>query len=228
MTKLIYMEEMQKLTHEARVESVTKEEEKTVVVLDETIFYPQGGGQPYDQGVIENESGKFIVEEVRYIDGVVKHIGHFEGKKFEIGEKVKLKVNPERRMLHMRLHSGGHVLDMAIAKLGLGWKPGKGYHYPEGPYIEYTGEFTDAENLQKQIEAAANEIIAEATPTTIKFLPDQLVNGKPARVVLYGDFSVPCGGTHVANLKDIGHLLIRKISNKKGLIRVAYQVGPEA
>lgn len=222
MTKLIYMEEMQKLIHEARVESVTDEDGKSVIVLDQTIFYPQGGGQPYDQGVIENESGKFIVEEVRYVDGIVKHIG--TGHKFQIGEQVKLNVDELRRMLHMRLHSGGHVLDMAINKLGLGWKPGKGYHYPEGPYIEYAGEFTDAENLQKQIETAANEIIAEGIATTIKFLPDQLVNGKLARVVLYGDFSVPCSGTHVANLKDIGRLQIRKISSKKGLIRVAYQV----
>jgi len=45
-----------------------------------------------------------------------------------------------------------------------------------------------------------------------------------ARVVMYGDFSVPCGGTHVANLKDIGRLTIRKVSHKKGLIRVAYEV----
>ena len=206
----------------AKVLGISEVEGKTIIELDQTIFYPQGGGQPYDQGVIENASGVFNVEEVRYIEGIVKHIG--TGHHFAVGEQVTLKVDEPRRKLHMRLHSGGHVLDMAITRLGLGWKPGKGYHYPEGPYIEYTGEVSDDENLQKKIEDTANEIIAEGIATTIKFLPDQLVNGKPARVVLYGDFSVPCGGTHVANLKDIGHLSIRKISNKKGLIRVAYQV----
>ncbi len=223
-TKLIYMEEMQKLEDEARVLDVIEEEGRKIMILDQTIFYPQGGGQPYDQGVIENENGKFAVEEVRYFEGAVKHIG--TGYSFQIGEQVELKVDEARRRLHMRLHSGGHLLDMAINKLGLGWKPGKGYHYPEGPYIEYDGNLDDAEkeSLQKKIEDTANAIISENIPTTIKFLSDQLINGKPARVVLYGDFSVPCGGTHVANLKDIGHLSIRKMSNKKGLIRVAYQV----
>jgi Ser-tRNA(Ala) deacylase AlaX len=194
------------------------------MILNETIFYPQGGGQPYDQGTIQNESGKFMVEEVRFVEGVVKHIG--TGHKFQIGEQVSLNVDESRRKLHMRLHSGGHVLDMAVNKLGLGWKPGKGYHYPDGPYIEYEGNFEESEkeNLREKIEAAANEFTAEGIATTIKFLPDQLVNGKPARVVLYGTFSVPCGGTHVANLKDIGSITIRKISNKKGLVRVAYQV----
>lgn len=224
-TKLIYLEHMPQFTHRAKVIGAREEEGRTVVELNETIFYPQGGGQPYDQGVIENETGKFLVEEVRFVEGIVKHIG--TGHVFAIGEQVTLKVDEPRRKLHMRLHSGGHVLDMAINRLGLDWKPGKGYHYPEGPYIEYTGEFDDAENLQKKVEDTANEIIAEGIVTTIKFLPDQLVNGKPARVVLYGDFSVPCGGTHVANLKDIGHIYIRKISNKKGLIRVAYQVDIE-
>ena len=126
----------------------------------------------------------------------------------------------------MRLHSGGHLLDMAVNKLELGWTPGKGYHYPEGPYIEYDGNFEESEkeNLRVKIETVANEIINQGIFTTIKFMPDQQVNDKPSRVVMYGDFSIPCGGTHVANLKDIGHLSIRKISNKKGLIRVAYQV----
>ncbi|MEK7583421.1 MAG: alanine--tRNA ligase-related protein [Patescibacteria group bacterium] len=237
-TKLIYPEDMQKLTHETCVMGISEEDGKTVVLLDETIFYPQGGGQPYDQGVIENESGKFIVEEVRFVDGVVRHIGHFEKGSFSTGQEVALKVDPERRALHARLHSAGHVLDMAVNELGLPWIPGKGYHFPDGPYIEYDGSFEEAEkeNLQKQIESAANKFIAAGIQTSIQFMPksemhkvcanvpDYLPEGKPARVVLYGTFGVPCGGTHVANLKDIGHLMIRKISNKKGLIRVGYDV----
>ncbi len=224
MTKLVYMEEMQKLTHEARVLEIREEDGKMVLILDETIFYPQGGGQPYDRGTIVNSNGTFNVEEVRFVEGIVKHVG--TGHTFAVGETVTLNVDEARRKLHMRLHSGGHVLDMAIKALGLDWVPGKGYHWPEGPYIEYAGELApeEAEILRQKIEDKSNELIGQAIETTLKFIPDQLVNGKPARVVLYGDFSVPCGGTHVANLKDIGRITIRKLGSKKGLIRAAYDV----
>ena len=239
-TKLIYLEDMQKLVHEARVVEIGQDptSQKTFIVTNETIFYPQGGGQPFDQGSIEYESSTFKVEEVRFVDGIVRHIGFFESGAFSSGQLVSLHVDPARRVLHTRLHSGGHVLDMAVNKLGLGWIPGKGYHFPDGPYVEYAGELDESkkEEIRLQIETSSNDFINAGIQTSIRFMPkdemhtvcthvpDYLPEGKPSRVVLYGTFGVPCGGTHVANLKDIGHLTIRKISNKKGLIRVGYEV----
>jgi len=137
-TKLLYLEEMQQLTCEAYVVNVDKKDDKSVVYLDQTVFYPQGGGQPYDTGVISTDDSKFIVEEVRLADGLVLHIGHFEGQPFMQGEDVKCVVDEERRMLHTRLHSAGHVLDMAVSELGYEWVPGKGFHFPEGSYVEYS------------------------------------------------------------------------------------------
>lgn len=233
------MEQMQLLNSEAEITDVAEENGKTIVELDETIFYPQGGGQPYDQGIIKSESGIFKVQEVRFIEGVVKHIGQFESGNFRVGERVGLEVDEARRFLHMRLHSAGHVLDMAVNKLGMDWVPGKGYHFPDGPYVEYAGELgeeIDREKLKNNIESTANEFIAESTPTSIKFMPKEemhtvcrhvpeyLPDGKPARVVLYGTFGVPCGGTHVANIKDVGHLSIRKVGMKNGSIKVSYNV----
>ena len=239
-TKLIYLEDMAKLVHEARVESVLEEEGKTIVILNETIFYPQGGGQPYDQGTITSGTTVFKVEEVRFIEGVVRHIGRFEQGSFVNGDTVSLAVDPARRALHARLHSGGHVVDMAVQKLSLSWNPGKGYHFSDGPYVEYDGVLDEGEEAKEKvranIEAVANEFIEEGIKTSIKFMPksemytvclhvpDYLPEDKPARVVLYGTFGVPCGGTHVANLKDIGHLSVRKVSVKKGVIRVGYDV----
>lgn len=238
LTKLLYMENMQLLQAEAKVLEISTENDKDIVILDQTIFYPQGGGQPYDTGEIISENAIFTVEQVRFFDGIVKHIGIFEKGKFVVNEKVKCNVNKERRILHARLHSGGHVVDMAINELGLSWRPGKGYHFPDGPYVEYAGslEGNDKEELKQRIETIANRFIQQNIQTTIrfmdkekmksvcKFVPDNLPENKPARVVLYGDFGIPCGGTHVSNLSEIKNITIRKIKQSGESIKVSYDV----
>ena len=76
-TKLLYLENFTLLECEAKVASVENENGKDILILDQTCFYPQGGGQPYDKGIINSPSGAFVVEEVRSVEGIVKHIGHF-------------------------------------------------------------------------------------------------------------------------------------------------------
>ncbi len=238
MTKLLYLEDMLLLETSAVVEDMLEEDGKTAILLDQTIFYPQGGGQPYDKGVIKNDSVTFQVEEVRWADGLVKHIGSFQQGSFKKGDAVTCIVEKERRELHSRIHSAGHVADMAVTALGLGWVPGKGYHYPDGPYIEYEGTINEdeKEKIKNDIEKRANEIIQEGKVTTLQFMnkdemknvcphvPDYLPEGKPLRVVMYGNFGVPCGGTHVSKLSDIKSMTIRKIKARGNALRVAYDV----
>jgi Ser-tRNA(Ala) deacylase AlaX len=148
-TELLYLKDYRALSCQARVLDVREEEGngRSVVVLDQTIFYPQGGGQPYDQGYIESPSARLRVEEVRYNDGAVNHIGVFVVRSdspqgsgsFAEGDEVVCTVDKERRELLSRIHSAGHVVDWAVLNLGLPWKPGKGYHFPDGPYVEYEG-----------------------------------------------------------------------------------------
>ena len=237
-TKLLYLENMHDLEADAYVERVEKQDGRDVVYLDQTILYPQGGGQPYDNGVIQSPDAKFIVEEVRFVDGDVLHIGHFEGQPFMQGKDVHIIVDAERRKLNARLHSGGHLVDMAVTKLGLDWVSGKGYHFPDGPYVEYDGEFNleQQTELQAKIEAKANELIAQDLPVSCRFVdydelkrlcrhvPGNLPTNKPIRVVEFDDFAVPCGGTHVHSLADIQNLTITKLKNKGGSIRVGYSV----
>lgn len=109
---------MQVLECEAYVDEVEQKDGKTIVYLDKTIFYPQGGGQPYDMGTIAGGDIVFTVVEVRYSEGKVQHIGHFNHDRFMNDETVVCRVDAERRALHTRLHSGGHVLDMAVNELG--------------------------------------------------------------------------------------------------------------
>ncbi|KKR89219.1 MAG: hypothetical protein UU85_C0004G0060 [Candidatus Wolfebacteria bacterium GW2011_GWA2_42_10] len=237
-TKLLYLEDFNLLATEAKVLEVTQENGKDIVLLDQTVFYPQGGGQPYDKGVIERPSGKFSVEEVRFVEGVVKHIGKFDSVTFQTGETVKCVVDETRRALNSRINSAGHVVDMAVTALKLNWVPGKGYHFPEGPYVEYAGSLgeLDKEKLKTDIENLCNKFIGENRPTKLIFMPKEkmhevchhvpeyLLEGKPARVVMYGDFGVPCGGTHVNNLADIRGITIRKIKPEGSNVRVAYDV----
>ncbi|MEJ0072953.1 MAG: alanine--tRNA ligase-related protein [Candidatus Saccharibacteria bacterium] len=237
-TKLLYLEDMQQLTCEAYVESVEHVDGKTVVYLDKTVFYPQGGGQPYDQGTIASPDATFFVDEVRFADGKVLHIGNFEGHPFMQGEDVTCTVDGERRQLHARLHSGGHVVDMAVNELGYDWVPGKGYHFPDGPYVEYQGDLGDEDKAEivEKLNQKIAEILSRGIETEIRFMPkeemsrycrhvpDYLPAGKPSRIVLYGDFGVPCGGTHVAKLQDIGLLRVRKIKGQTGTLRVSYEV----
>lgn len=231
------METMWLTEGESVVEEVIPLEDKTIVVLDQTLFYAQGGGQPFDQGTIEGVNGIFRVKEVRFMEGIVKHGGVFESGCFEVGEKVVLKVDPVRRALHSRLHSGGHIVDMALKRLNLHWKPFKGYHFPEGPYDEYVGTIEgDAEALRAKIEQTCAEVIADNAETWIEFLPagELMARGydvppiapeKPLRLVHYGEeFAMPCGGTHVKYLGDIGVVKIRKVKQDKDHVRVAYEV----
>lgn len=240
MTHLDYLEDMQRLEATARVQSVSTTDDRTDVILDRTIFYPQGGGQPFDRGAMVNRDARFAVEEVRFADGIVHHFGRFENGSFAEGDDVHLSVDPQRRALHSRVHSAGHIVDMAVLALGLGWKPGKGYHFPDGPYVEYSGAAAassmDREQLKADLEREANRFVRENRATTIlfvskeemarhcHFVPDELPAGKPQRVVLYGDFGIPCGGTHVARLGDVGAMTIRKLKFSGDTVRVSYGV----
>ncbi len=237
-TKLLYLEDFTLLNTDATVVEVINENNRDIIILNQTIFYPQGGGQPYDKGIIEGHSGKFTVEEVRFVDGVVKHIGKFENGALNVGDEVKCLVDSVRRELHSRIHSAGHVVDMAVTALKLNWVPGKGYHFPEGPYVEYAGNFDglDKEKLKTDIENLCNKFVEENRETKLLFIdkekmkevchfvPDYIPEGKPARVVMYGDFGVPCGGTHISHLGDIRPMTIRKVKAEGENIRVGYDV----
>jgi Ser-tRNA(Ala) deacylase AlaX len=224
MTKLIYMEHMNMYSYESMIENIKEIDGKTIIILNETIFYPQGGGQPYDTGTIKNNNTVFQIEEVRYVDGQVYHIGTYESGSLNIGDSVELFIDQEKRILHTKLHSIGHLVDMALKELSIGWIPGKGYHFPNGPYVEYAGSLDglDKEKLIKDLENKCNEIINRNIETRLVFEDDILQNGKPRRIVYYNDFSIPCGGTHIANLGDIGIVTIRKIKQEKENIRISY------
>lgn len=241
MTELLYMQDFDVESCEARIKSIQQTDDgRTDVILDQTCFYARGGGQDWDTGTIAKEGARFDVEEAHLDEnGIVHHIGVMKEGSFEDGDIISGQVDRDRRAINTRLHSAGHVVDMAIDSVGLDWIATKGQHYPHLSAVEYSGSWQAEkdEDLKTAIETQANEFIAKGTENTLKFMPveemrtvcrhvpDNIPKNKPGRVVIYGDnFGIPCGGTHVKNLGQIGKITVTKLKEKKGVIRVSYAV----
>lgn len=238
-TELHYLQDMSQLTCDASILDIIHENERDIIILDQTVIYPQGGGQPYDIGGIKSQSATFNVEEVRMIDGIVKHIGTVTNGKFTKNDRVSCHVDEAQRLLNSRLHAAGHLIDMAVHQLKLNWTPQKGHHFPRGAYVEYHGDFdaSNKENIQKQLESQCKQIIQEGSKTNIRFvpphdlkhychfMPDYVSQDKPVRLIFFGkDFATPCGGTHVDDIAIIQAITIRKLKMEKGNIRVSYDI----
>ncbi|XP_010914420.1 uncharacterized protein [Elaeis guineensis] len=249
-TKLAYFDDMWTLESTAVFLSCLQVEDgRQAVILDSTIFHPQGGGQPADTGFITSPSSdlKFMVEDVRLKDGLVFHYGFFkdvqEGWEFKLkeGQEVSLYVDAERRDLNSRLHSAGHLLDICMHNLGLSHlEPGKGHHFPDGPFVEYKGIIPQdqLQTKQRELEIEANALISsggkvkasmlpyeEASKWCGGDLPSYISKSSTPRIVKFGDHpGGPCGGTHVADIANIRSLKVTRIRMKKGLTKVSYSI----
>ncbi|KAL6627536.1 hypothetical protein ACP70R_031262 [Stipagrostis hirtigluma subsp. patula] len=230
-TRLAYFDDMWALRSSATVLSVHQEGGRRAVVLDATVFHPQGGGQPADTGAISAGGARFLVEDVRMKDGVVFHYGKFEGTRegcgheFNEGQSVSLEVDAERRSLNSRLHSAGHLLDICMSNVGLSHlEPGKGYHFPDGAFVEYKGVIppNQLQDKQNELEREANKLISEGAKVLASVftyedaaklcggsLPSYISKDSTPRIVKFGDHpGCPCGGTHVADISVINNLKV--------------------
>jgi len=235
MTNLMYLAYTYLFTAEAHVIDVrTLEGGRTAIILDQTIFYPQGGGQPCDKGIITSVSAQFDVNDVRLDkDGIVYHIGSFTTGIFKAGEVVSLAIDEQRRIAHAKLHSAAHLLDCAVSTSNLPLKPTKGYHFPEGPYVEYEGTIEASDNLIHLLQEKVNGLIAQNIPVIINQLTSEQAQeqgitapaGKSARVVSFQEFKgCGCGGTHVRSSGEIGQMIIRKLKSKGNITRISYDI----
>lgn len=176
------------------------------VVLDKTLFHPQGGGQPADAGWIDNEPVETVLARG---DDVL----HIVAKPLLPGV-VNLRVDAAQRQLHARLHSAGHLI--GLAGTAFGWLPVKAHHWPNEGRITFAaggnGTLPDAPSLLAKINAWQ----AEDLPRRVTF-------DGGLREVGFGELSAyPCGGTHVARLSDIGQVTITQVKMKKGQMIVNY------
>jgi len=215
------------------------------VILDRTAFYPEGGGQPTDTGIILGDGNSYPVEEVRKYNGVIVHILTTEPG-FAVGDGITGMVNMERRWAHMRHHTATHVV-LEAAKRVLGqhiWQTGSAFTDKQARYdITHYRRITREE--LKRIERMANEIALEGHEVSKEFLgrdeAEKLYGfrlyqgGAPKaniiRVVRVGTLEdmvdvEACGGTHVSNTLECGMIkLIRVSSLQDGVERLDYSAG---
>jgi lysyl-tRNA synthetase class 2 len=241
-TKKLYLEDWGKLNFEAEAISFEKDQEgNSVLVLDQTAFYPGGGGQPFDLGEITWEGGSLNLTEIsRDGDGIVRHIGILEGSEPKNGTKINANINRARRELNNRLHCAGHLLDYGVKQVGLDWKSGKGSHFPGACYVRYDGNVDPEkyEEFRTKIETAINNYIQKGGKVDCKIVPSTQANKfsdyipqtvldsyQNVNLACYpDDFNICCGGTHVQDISEIGKVKITKIKKKDGKISLSYEI----
>ena len=199
------------------------------VALDRTVFYPQGGGQPGDQGELTVEGGAAIPIVNTIYDADRKTILHgpAEGAALPApGAAVVARLDWEKRHKRMRAHTALHLLSVALP-----------YPVTGGSVGDADGrlDFDCEATLDKaEVEAKLNELIALDAPVGFRWITDEELDANPAlvktmsvkpprgsgkvRLVAIGGLDLqPCGGTHVARTGEIGRATVTQIE-KKGRI----------
>jgi Ser-tRNA(Ala) deacylase AlaX len=158
-------------------------EDDIALVTAETIFHPQGGGQPSDTGSITSSSGEttFEVSAVRHDavnEGLVLHLGRYKqspSKHFQVNDPVTLSIDAAQREYFSRLHTAGHVLGAAVRHLLESSIPNfdelKASHFPDSAACEFQGLIDGSHKLA--IQQKVDEYIARDMPVDIDFWDEE-------------------------------------------------------
>jgi alanyl-tRNA synthetase len=230
LTRRLYYEDSRRDQFEAVVLSARPDEGGTRVVLDATAFYPGGGGQPFDRGVL----GNLAVLEVGLEGDELWH--RVEGA-MESGARVEGRLDWARRFDHMQQHTGQHILSRAFVEVARA--DTRSFHLGEAVVtIDVDHPGPDPELLRK-VEDRANAVVWEDRPVAthvvslerarefpLRKAPD--VEGEVRVVEVEGFDWSACGGTHVARSGQVGMIALLGTEKYKGGTRVAFACGGRA
>ena len=214
---------------DARVLACEAEKGGYAVVLDRTAFYPEGGGQPYDTGVL----GGVEVSEVHEKAGVVTHKC---AAPLPVGETVHGKLDWARRFDHMQQHSGEHICSGLIcARYGC---DNVGFHMgAESVTIDFNADISWEELLE--IEAKANQYLYENHPIDIQFhrgaeleaidyRSKKALEGDVRIVAFPGADCCACCGTHVLRSGQVGLVKFLSVQKFREGVRIELLCGKRA
>jgi len=214
-----------------------------ILVLDQTPFYAEMGGQVADHGVITCGEARFEVNNVlKNKGGKFMHYGKAAGGSFKVGDTVTASIDTERRRAIMRAHSTTHLLDAALKKV-LGDHVHQAGSLVEPDRIRF--DFTHFESITpeqlSEIDRIVNDAILEGYDVVTEILPIEEAKkkgavavfgekyGETVRVVEMGDFSMEfCGGTHLDNTAKAGMFRIKSEGSvASGVRRIEATVGKQ-
>lgn len=232
-TKLLYYEDMYLSESTANIINIKTIDNQKYLILDQTIFFPEGGGQPSDTGIISKNNQSSNVISLKYKDNQVLHL--IDSDNFEIGDKVNLKINWENRYKYMKIHSAGHLLHEALMEIDPSLIAQKGYHH-DNAYLIYQGKIS--QEKINSIEIKLKELIIKNLPilcdyTDIETLskdalsvPKNLPLNKKLRRLKIGNYpSMADGGIQVKSTQEIGDIKITSIENlPDNQVKINYQV----
>ncbi|HTT44116.1 MAG TPA: alanyl-tRNA editing protein [Steroidobacteraceae bacterium] len=196
------------------------------IELDRTVFYPLGGGQAGDSGVLLRANGeRVLIQDTRKAEGErVLHLPAPGAPTLVPGETVTLEIDWERRHRLMRLHTALHLLSCVVVAPVTG-----GNIVPDKARLDFDIELSqlNAEHIERETNALIGSAVAtetvwvsdaelEAQPELVKTMSVQPPRGA-GRVRLLkipGIDLQPCGGTHVANIAEIGAIKVLKIRSE--------------
>ena len=222
MTELLFRDDAYATEFSAQVLSATPGR----VVLDRTLFYPEGGGQPGDTGVLSLADGRELkVSDTKKGEqpGTVAHLLADVATEIAPGTRLAGRIDWQRRHRLMRMHTCLHLLSAVIVAPVTGGAVGDGYgrldfDLPESPDPTAVQEKLDA--LIRQDAPVTFRWITgaelDAQPELVKTLSVQPPRGagKVRLVEVQGIDLQPCGGTHVARIGEIGEVRIAKVEKK--------------
>jgi misacylated tRNA(Ala) deacylase len=222
-TELLFRDDAYLKTARARVVAV----DERGIELDRTIFYPQGGGQMGDAGVLVRDSGERIaIADTRKGEdaGSVRHISAPGAAQPVPGEMLSLAIDWPRRHALMRLHTALHVMSCVVVAPVTG-----GNIAPDKARLDFDIDMSLLDAAR--IENETNALIARAVDTETVWITDEELDARPelvktmsvqpprgaGRVRLLripGIDLQPCGGTHVRNIAEIGAIRVLKIRSE--------------
>lgn len=228
MTEKLYYIDSHMRDFGARVLECRELEKGWAVILDRSAFFPEGGGQLADTGII----GSVRVRDVQ-LEG--ETIVHFTDRPLPAGDTVICRIDWEQRLRRMQSHSGEHIVSGLVHKL-FGFD-NVGFHMGESMTIDFSGEL-DWQQLMR-VEQLANEAVREDMPVRCYF-PDErelrsieyrskLELTEDVRLVEIGDIDIcACCAPHVERTGEIGIIKIQDFMRHRGGVRVSLVCGMDA